>query len=91
MFFFSFNSWHLILFCIDKMICLLFHCDHYLQVYQLSIGAACGLSWPSDRITIQVLDDSTDPTIKVANSHAWTINNPCVCVCVSFFGLIKLN
>jgi hypothetical protein len=36
-----------------------------LQVYQLSIGAACGLSWPSDRIVIQVLDDSTDPVIKV--------------------------
>ena len=42
-----------------------------LQVYQLSIGAACGLSWPSDRIVIQVLDDSTDPVIKVKfNSHA---------------------
>nr|DAD48677.1 TPA_asm: hypothetical protein HUJ06_018614 [Nelumbo nucifera] len=35
------------------------------EVYQLSIGAACGLSWPSDRIIIQVLDDSTDSTIKV--------------------------
>ncbi|XP_031500146.1 glucomannan 4-beta-mannosyltransferase 9 [Nymphaea colorata] len=34
------------------------------EVYQLSIGAACGLSWPSDRIIIQVLDDSTDPVIK---------------------------
>ncbi|OMO56597.1 glucomannan 4-beta-mannosyltransferase 9 [Corchorus olitorius] len=34
------------------------------EVYQLSIGAACGLSWPADRIIIQVLDDSTDPTIK---------------------------
>ncbi|KAI4384366.1 hypothetical protein MLD38_002533 [Melastoma candidum] len=34
------------------------------QVYQLSIGAACGLSWPADRIIIQVLDDSTDPAIK---------------------------
>ncbi|CAL9753048.1 unnamed protein product [Musa acuminata subsp. burmannicoides] len=34
------------------------------EVYQLSIGAACGLSWPSDRIIIQVLDDSTDPAIK---------------------------
>ncbi|CAN4109547.1 unnamed protein product [Withania somnifera] len=33
-------------------------------VYQLSIGAACGLSWPTDRIIIQVLDDSTDPIIK---------------------------
>ncbi|XP_044959938.1 probable glucomannan 4-beta-mannosyltransferase 9 isoform X2 [Hordeum vulgare subsp. vulgare] len=34
------------------------------EVYQLSIGAACGLSWPSDRIVVQVLDDSTDPVIK---------------------------
>ncbi|XP_003560565.2 probable mannan synthase 9 [Brachypodium distachyon] len=34
------------------------------EVYQLSIGAACGLSWPSDRIIVQVLDDSTDPAIK---------------------------
>ncbi|KAM0023206.1 putative glucomannan 4-beta-mannosyltransferase [Helianthus debilis subsp. tardiflorus] len=34
------------------------------EVYQLSIGAACGLSWPSDRVIIQVLDDSTDPIIK---------------------------
>ncbi|PWA75231.1 nucleotide-diphospho-sugar transferases superfamily protein [Artemisia annua] len=34
------------------------------EVYQLSIGAACGLSWPSNRIIIQVLDDSTDPLIK---------------------------
>ncbi|KAE8717921.1 putative mannan synthase 9 [Hibiscus syriacus] len=34
------------------------------EVYQLSIGAACGLSWPSDRIIIQVLDDSTDHSIK---------------------------
>ncbi|XP_024158032.1 glucomannan 4-beta-mannosyltransferase 2 [Rosa chinensis] len=34
------------------------------EVYKISIGAACGLSWPSDRLLIQVLDDSTDPTIK---------------------------
>ncbi|WOK91967.1 glucomannan 4-beta-mannosyltransferase 1-like [Canna indica] len=34
------------------------------EVYKLSIGAACALSWPSDRIIIQVLDDSTDPTVK---------------------------
>ncbi|KAL1545754.1 Glucomannan 4-beta-mannosyltransferase 9 [Salvia divinorum] len=34
------------------------------EVYQLSIGAACRLSWPSDRFIVQVLDDSTDPTIK---------------------------
>nr|KAJ0222369.1 hypothetical protein LSAT_V11C200058260 [Lactuca sativa] len=34
------------------------------EVYQLSIGAVCGLSWPSNRIVIQVLDDSTDPLVK---------------------------
>ncbi|XP_042045978.1 glucomannan 4-beta-mannosyltransferase 9-like [Salvia splendens] len=34
------------------------------EVYQLSIGAACRLSWPSDRFIVQVLDDSTDLTIK---------------------------
>ncbi|KAL6141830.1 hypothetical protein ACLB2K_060116 [Fragaria x ananassa] len=34
------------------------------EVYQLSIGACCSLTWPSDRLIIQVLDDSTDPTCK---------------------------
>ncbi|KAM0837603.1 hypothetical protein ACQ4PT_061536 [Festuca glaucescens] len=34
------------------------------EVYHLSIGAVCGLSWPSDRLVVQVLDDSTDPIIK---------------------------
>ncbi|KAI9193772.1 hypothetical protein LWI28_000107 [Acer negundo] len=34
------------------------------EVYKISIGAACGLSWPTDRLVIQVLDDSTDPAIK---------------------------
>ncbi|RCV20956.1 hypothetical protein SETIT_4G099800v2 [Setaria italica] len=34
------------------------------EVYKLSIGAACRLAWPSDRVIVQVLDDSTDPTIK---------------------------
>jgi beta-mannan synthase len=36
-----------------------------LQVYKLSIRAACALTWPPGRIIIQVLDDSTDPYIKV--------------------------
>jgi beta-mannan synthase len=36
-----------------------------VQVYQLSIGAVCGLSWPADRLVVQVLDDSTDEVIKV--------------------------
>ncbi|XP_021308674.1 probable mannan synthase 7 isoform X2 [Sorghum bicolor] len=35
-----------------------------LEVYKLSIAAACGLQWPKDRIMVQVLDDSTDPFIK---------------------------
>lgn len=34
------------------------------EVYKISIGAACALTWPPDRIIIQVLDDSTDPFIK---------------------------
>ncbi|XP_018445345.1 probable glucomannan 4-beta-mannosyltransferase 11 [Raphanus sativus] len=33
------------------------------EVFQLSIGAACRLKWPLDRLIVQVLDDSTDPTI----------------------------
>jgi beta-mannan synthase len=38
-------------------------------VYKLSIGAACGLAWPSDRVIVQILDDSTDPTVKVSLNH----------------------
>ncbi|KAL1557660.1 Glucomannan 4-beta-mannosyltransferase 2 [Salvia divinorum] len=34
------------------------------EVYKISIGAACNLSWPADRLVIQVLDDSTDPIVK---------------------------
>ncbi|KAG8057824.1 hypothetical protein GUJ93_ZPchr0002g23081 [Zizania palustris] len=34
------------------------------QVYRLSIGAACGMTWPSDKLLIQVLDDSTEPAIR---------------------------
>ncbi|KAI0495442.1 hypothetical protein KFK09_021743 [Dendrobium nobile] len=34
------------------------------EVYKLSIGAACNLDWPADRMIIQVLDDSTDPVVK---------------------------
>jgi beta-mannan synthase len=39
------------------------------EVYKLSIGAACGLAWPSDRVIVQILDDSTDPTVKVSLNH----------------------
>ncbi|KAG2540446.1 hypothetical protein PVAP13_9NG553914 [Panicum virgatum] len=35
-----------------------------LEVYKLSIGAACELKWPKERLIVQVLDDSTDPSIK---------------------------
>ncbi|XP_062220272.1 probable glucomannan 4-beta-mannosyltransferase 6 [Phragmites australis] len=34
------------------------------EVYKLSIGAACRLTWPADRLIVQVLDDSTDLIIK---------------------------
>ncbi|EPS59546.1 mannan synthase, partial [Genlisea aurea] len=34
------------------------------EVYKLSIGAACGLSWPSDKLVVQVLDDSTNELLK---------------------------
>ncbi|KAJ0232250.1 glucomannan 4-beta-mannosyltransferase 15 [Hirschfeldia incana] len=33
------------------------------EVFELSIGAACRLMWPLDRLIIQVLDDSTNPDI----------------------------
>lgn len=35
-------------------------------MYKLSIGAACNLICPEDRIVVQVLDDSTDPVVKVS-------------------------
>ena len=44
--------------CVIMYMCL---CENYV----CSIVHACGLSWPSDRVIIQVLDDSTDPIIKV--------------------------
>ncbi|CAN8316470.1 unnamed protein product [Cochlearia groenlandica] len=34
------------------------------EVCEQSIAAACKISWPSNRIIIQVLDDSTDPACK---------------------------
>ncbi|KAJ4846354.1 hypothetical protein Tsubulata_027748 [Turnera subulata] len=33
-------------------------------VYKLSIGAACGLSWPPDSLIVQVLDDSTNEVLR---------------------------
>ncbi|XP_019199045.1 PREDICTED: glucomannan 4-beta-mannosyltransferase 2-like [Ipomoea nil] len=34
------------------------------EVYKISIGAVCNFAWPSDRLVVQVLDDSTDVNIK---------------------------
>ncbi|KAK4481099.1 hypothetical protein RD792_011970 [Penstemon davidsonii] len=34
------------------------------EVYKLSIGAVCGLQWPSDRLIVQVLDDSTNEVLR---------------------------
>lgn len=35
------------------------------EVYAQSIGAACQLDWPKDRILIQVLDDSDDGNVQL--------------------------
>ena len=35
-----------------------------MKVNNLSIGAACALEWPAERVVIQVLDDSTDAGIR---------------------------
>ncbi|XP_050225280.1 xyloglucan glycosyltransferase 4 [Mercurialis annua] len=35
------------------------------EVYAQSIGAACQLDWPKDRILIQVLDDSSDANVQL--------------------------
>ncbi|CAA0809116.1 Glucomannan 4-beta-mannosyltransferase 2 [Striga hermonthica] len=35
-----------------------------IEVYKISIAAACNLSWPSHKLVIQVLDDSTDLRLK---------------------------
>jgi beta-mannan synthase len=43
-----------------------------MQVYKLSIGAACALEWPAERVVVQVLDDSTDPVVKVRPRHGPT-------------------
>ncbi|XP_024985558.1 mannan synthase 1-like isoform X2 [Cynara cardunculus var. scolymus] len=34
------------------------------EVYKLSIGAVCSLTWPSDRLIVQVLDDSTNEILR---------------------------
>ncbi|KAK4419244.1 Glucomannan 4-beta-mannosyltransferase 1 [Sesamum alatum] len=34
------------------------------EVYKLSIGAVSALSWPSDRLIVQVLDDSTNEVLR---------------------------
>lgn len=59
------------------------------EVYQLSIGAACGLSWPSDRIIIQVLDDSTDPLVKVRRSNYQSIKTQSGKQALNFFNFLN--
>nr|GEV83190.1 mannan synthase 1-like [Tanacetum cinerariifolium] len=34
------------------------------EVYKLSIGSVCSLKWPSDRLIVQVLDDSTNEVLR---------------------------
>ncbi|CDY47368.1 BnaCnng15050D [Brassica napus] len=39
------------------------HMSFTIKYLNYLIGAACRLMWPSDRLIVQVLDDSTDPDI----------------------------
>ncbi|KAK9740510.1 hypothetical protein RND81_03G041300 [Saponaria officinalis] len=44
------------------------------EVYQQSIGAVCNLDWPKERMLVQVLDDSDDPTTQMLikeEVHKW--------------------
>ncbi|KAJ4760288.1 cellulose synthase like [Rhynchospora pubera] len=50
--------------CLAKTLMILIEKLFVGAVYKLSIGAACRLEWPSDRVIIQVLDDSTDLVLK---------------------------
>ncbi|KAK9079377.1 hypothetical protein SSX86_001048 [Deinandra increscens subsp. villosa] len=34
------------------------------EVYKLSIGSVCSLTWPSNRLIVQVLDDSTNEVLR---------------------------
>lgn len=43
----------------------MFLCYYFFKVYKLSIGAACGLKWPSHKLIVQVLDDSTNEVLRV--------------------------
>lgn len=38
-------------------------------VVERLIDAVCALDWPSDRLEIQVLDDSTDETVRIARAR----------------------
>ncbi|KAI3822525.1 hypothetical protein L1987_10116 [Smallanthus sonchifolius] len=40
------------------------------EVYKLSIGSVCSLKWPSDRLIVQVLDDSTNEVLRECKK--WT-------------------
>ncbi|XP_011088832.1 probable mannan synthase 11 isoform X1 [Sesamum indicum] len=51
--------------CVDfPMVLVQIPIYNEIEVYKISIGAACNLSWPADRFVVQVLDDSTDLVIK---------------------------
>lgn len=49
----------------DKVLYELFH---FFQDYDLSIGAACVLKWPQERLIVQVIDFSTNEAMKVQPS-----------------------
>ncbi|WZZ17655.1 hypothetical protein YC2023_110744 [Brassica napus] len=51
--------------------------SNHPMVCQLSIGAVCKLSWPLDRMIVQVLDDSTDPHSKVFSINPELVRLEC--------------
>ncbi|KAJ6693019.1 hypothetical protein OIU79_014704 [Salix purpurea] len=66
------------------------------EVYKLSIGAASNLSWPADRLVIQVLDDSTDPAIKpepdyLRRAIPYLIHNPDIALVQGRWRFVNAN
>ncbi|KAJ4959563.1 hypothetical protein NE237_026674 [Protea cynaroides] len=58
-----------VILCLIMSVMLFIERVYMAIVYQLSIGAACGLSWLTDRIIIPVPNDSIDKTIKDLVQH----------------------
>lgn len=80
----TFSEYHTPISC-QRNLKLIGTCMIPFQVYKLSIGVSCGLSWPSNRFIVQVLDDSTNETLKVIH------HLQCLTFSVSTFFLLIVN